>query len=89
MEILYKNGSVYKGFIDRKTLLPHGLGKMDYVSGDSYDGEWADGYYQGLGIYKWKDGQIYNGEYSKGIRNGEGTLYFTKDVYFTGTWKDG
>lgn len=36
---------------------------MKYPSGDTYDGEWVHGKFEGTGTYTWKNGKIYNGEY--------------------------
>lgn len=41
--------------------MPHGLGKMTYINGDSYEGEWKDGMKVGKGIYKFANGDLYEG----------------------------
>ena len=62
---------------------------MEYLSGDSYEGEWVDGKFQGMGTYLWKSGQKYNGYYLNGLRNGQGDFYYTSKKYYTGIWKNG
>ena len=52
-EILSKNLSLnmvsrYVGLSDDK--LPHGWGEMDYQSGSSYSGHWAQGLREGCGV---------------------------------------
>ena len=43
--------------------LPHGQGRMQYVGGTSYSGEWESGLYQGLGTLVREDGSYLIGQF--------------------------
>lgn len=49
-----------------------GKGKMNYINGDAYDGEWKDGARNGKGIYVWNSGAKYVGDFVDNVREGTG-----------------
>jgi clan AA aspartic protease (TIGR02281 family) len=53
---------------------PDGKGKMTFVEGGSYDGNWSNGNMQGIGIYVQDNGLIYNGNFENNNFTGNGTL---------------
>lgn len=66
--------------------LKHGKGKMTYVSGNVYDGEWKRGQRHGEGVMRYNDGRMFHGEWhnnewSKGVLS-----YPNKDTW-DGNWK--
>lgn len=44
--------------------------------GDSYEGEYMDGWYHGLGRLTMEGGIIYEGQFNKGQFHGEGRLIY-------------
>ena len=57
---IYKEGSAkYVG--DFKANYPHGIGTCIYANGDRYEGEWADGAFQGQGTLFLRDGTVVSG----------------------------
>lgn len=57
---IYKEGSAkYVG--DFKANYPHGIGTCIYANGDRYEGEWADGAFQGQGTLYLRDGTVVSG----------------------------
>jgi hypothetical protein len=65
---------------------PHGLGKMVWSNGDSYQGNFLDNEFYGQGIYTWNDGDKYDGEWEKGNRNGYGIMYHADGNIEKGEW---
>ena len=41
----------------------HGMGKITYLDGHSYDGDWYEGLKQGIGLEIQPDGSTYNGAF--------------------------
>ena len=60
-----------------------GHGTFNYVSGDSYEGEWRNGIPGPRGTYKFADGEMYVGEWrDDGVPVGQGTTTWPNgDVY--------
>ncbi|MBR2296200.1 MAG: hypothetical protein IKA43_02200, partial [Clostridia bacterium] len=42
---------------------PHGVGKMRYANGETYEGEWKNGAWYGAGIYTLSDGTTFFGSF--------------------------
>ena len=71
----------------------HGFGKLTSPGGESYDGHWKKGIYNGNGTYifgagKWK-GDKYEGEYKDGKKEGEGIYTFSDGKKYIGSFKNG
>lgn len=70
--------------------VPNGKGKMEYTNGDTYDGEWAAGHYDGAGVYCWGySGDKYVGGWRLGVTHGMGTEYWVDGDRFTGRFENG
>lgn len=54
---------LYRGNVDPAGQLS-GRGKMTYLNGDVYDGEWADGHRSGHGRLKTRSGDVYEGTWA-------------------------
>ena len=66
----------------------HGVGRMDYASGESYEGEWAHDAPHGAGRYVFGSGSVYEGEHRRGKANGVGTMTFASGSTCSGEWRD-
>lgn len=53
----------YNGHIDRDGQ-PSGRGKMVYLNGDTYEGEWRDGKREGKGTLRTSSGVVYEGDWT-------------------------
>jgi hypothetical protein len=59
-----------------------GHGTFNYVSGDTYEGEWRNGIPGPRGSYKFSNGETYVGEWREGAPVGQGTTTWPNgDVY--------
>ncbi len=67
-------------------------GKINYESGDRYEGEIRGNKPHGKGTYISKDGIMYIGDFKDGKRNGHGILNWTSGLHegeqYIGEWKD-
>lgn len=78
---------VYSGPIDENGL-PHGKGLAKFSQGDSYQGEFVHGMFEGECTYINKaEGDKFVGTYKDNMRS-EGTYVWKDGTYFTGTYKD-
>ena len=51
----------------------HGSGVEEFVNGDTYNGTFINGKFQGLGTYYWfESGSVYKGMFKNGLKHGEG-----------------
>jgi len=62
--------------------------KVTYDSGNSYEGDFVDGYREGKGIFKWADGDKYEGDWVRGAHHGKGTFYWKDGDKYEGDWVD-
>jgi len=69
--------------------IPHGEGKMTYLNGSMYQGEWKDAYKHGQGKMIYRNGSIYQGEFDKGKAHGEGKMVWSIGDVYEGEWKHG
>ena len=59
-----------------------GKGIYTFESGETYDGTFQNGKFNGYGTYTYKSGAKYVGDFKDGRRNGKGAYtYPTGDVY--------
>lgn len=68
-----ENGDKFEGIVDdmdRQT----GYGRIEYRNGDSYEGYWWLGEYDGPGRKEYANGDWYEGEWKEGKMHGEGTF---------------
>jgi len=62
-------------------------GKIQYATGDIYEGSFDREARSGQGTYTWADGHVYEGSWSKGRRNGYGIMYNSNgDIIYDGMW---
>lgn len=72
----------------------HGKGKARLPNGDSYEGEYQNGYRHGFGKYvfrKVKDkarNACYVGCYEKNKKNGQGTFFYPDGAKYEGLWRE-
>jgi hypothetical protein len=84
--INYCDGTVYTGqcAIDSLT----GIGKMKYVNGDEYSGNYVNGFRFGNGIYTWNSSDKYDGEWQDDKITGTGKYLFANGSYADGIFKN-
>lgn len=63
-----------------------GKGKKEYVSGDTYEGDFVDGKHHGRGTSRSKAGQVYVGEFANGRFTGQGKITFPNSETYEGGW---
>ena len=54
----------------------HGFGKMIYIDGTIYEGDWLYGLKHGKGMFQYKDGSVYRGYFVNDLKEGEGEISF-------------
>lgn len=90
--IEYPNGDVYEGMLLRgegSDYIRHGKGKMTYVDGSCYEGDWQRGVRQGSGRLV-ADSAVYEGGFRDDLFNGQGELVQAKDGrVYRGGFRDG
>jgi len=75
--------SEYVGERDPETGLFAGQGKATFVTGQAYDGQWANGLMHGTGVFTWTSGVVYKGPVVKGHLTGKAVLRWPGgNVYF-------
>ena len=63
----------------------HGNGKMTFVNGDTYEGEYVEGKRRGHGVYKWKaTNSRYVGEFLDNLKHGEGEMVYPDGSRYKG-----
>ena len=59
----------------------HGVGHMKYANGDSYNGDWYEGFKTGIGTFSAVGGDKYEGKWFEDRRHGQGKYLFpNKDM---------
>lgn len=67
----------------------HGKGKITWLDGRYYEGEYVDDKKQGEGLFDWGDGRKYIGQWYKGKQHGRGLYIMTNGEKRIGEWVDG
>ena len=80
-KITYNDNSFYLGEFSLEFHCREGYGKITYLNGESYEGEWKNDAYFGFGIYSWPNGDKYIGEWVNNIREGIGIFICNENVY--------
>jgi hypothetical protein len=75
-------GNKLKGYV------PHGRGRMHYLNGSVYTGQWDNGKMHGNGMIRWEDGAVYKGQWVEGKRTGYGSYTWSNGDRYVGRWKD-
>lgn len=64
------------------------IGKLDFSSGNSYEGEFRNAKPHGSGTYSYRDGTRFTGQFVDGVRMGRGTEYDRAGVIVrSGEWR--
>ena len=67
---IYENGNArYKGMF--KNEMPHGNGICEYSNGEVYEGEWAEGSFDGVGVLLLQNGSAVKGLWKNGTYAGQ------------------
>ena len=81
--------SEYVGERDPETGLFAGQGKATFVTGQAYDGQWANGLMHGTGVFTWTSGVVYKGPVVKGHLTGKAVLRWPGGNVYDGDVVDG
>ncbi|AVK75340.1 F-box domain containing protein [Pandoravirus quercus] len=65
----------------------HGMWKVEFTPGWSYEGPFRNGLHRGMGVERYADGGHYRGHFYKGFRQGQGTLTLPDGTTRCGRWK--
>lgn len=74
-----------------KDNMKHGVGKMTFPNGDTYEGQWVENKIQGEGSYVYKKSDdVYSGTWLDGKKHGKGRYEYSADqsILF-GQWEAG
>ena len=82
-QIIYGTGDVYQGRIVKQ-----GRGKMKYLSGDEYEGNWKNDMKNGRGVMKYADGYTYKGNWFNDKKHGDGILVGPNNYLLIGKWEN-
>jgi hypothetical protein len=75
------DGEFRKGF-------KQGMGKFQYLNGDSYTGEFSENHFEGKGQMTYKNSEIFCGDYKGGMRYGYGMFQSLEGDSYEGFWKN-
>ena len=75
---------IYNGEIEENT--PNGYGKMDYLIGDVYVGDFIGGLPEGSGKMKYANGDVYEGNWENGFFSGFGVMTYANGDVYEGEW---
>lgn len=69
---------------NEETGIVSGSGRVEWVSGDAFEGEMREGLKQGKGTYIWKNGQRYTGDWVDDKAIGSGKISFSSGDQYEG-----
>jgi len=52
------------------------IGKIDYPSGDSYEGEFSFVFREGKGVLRYANGDVFEGDFRRDVRHGYGVMTY-------------
>lgn len=86
-KIEYSDGKVYVG--ETENLAPNGSGKLTFLSGEYYDGDFVNGEMTGYGVYVYAEsiGDKYEGDMVVGKRDGTGKYTWADGSTYEGGYK--
>jgi hypothetical protein len=64
----------------------HGRGKLKWLNGSIYDGDWENGKMCGRGVHRTFSGDVYEGDFSNNRMHGEGVYTWADGGVFTGSY---
>ena len=80
-KVTFSNGDIYIGALST-SLRMEGQGRLEYNTGDVYEGSFVDGVISGEGKFTYANGDVYEGQFSDGMKNGHGVYtWFDKSTY--------
>lgn len=85
--ISYQNRDKYLGKWDGNWKRS-GQGKMFYINGATYAGEWAVGLKQGYGTYNWSTGKSYSGYWDNDKKSGQGIITLPNGEKYSGEFSN-
>ncbi|CAL6032085.1 TIR_domain-containing protein [Hexamita inflata] len=65
-----------------------GQGKLTYINGNIYEGEFLNNQSCGYGIYNFVDGGVYKGQFSNDMFNGQGKYSWANGDAYEGEFKN-
>ena len=60
-----------------------------WSNGDTYEGEWLEGFAHGLGMYTYSNGDAFEGEFKQDKFHGHGAFSSAQNVKYRGCWDHG
>lgn len=66
----------------------NGFGTYEFLTGETYSGNWDNDQYSGQGKMMYPDYGIYEGNYEDGVRSGDGTFTWNNGDVYTGQWSN-
>jgi hypothetical protein len=86
----YDPNTIYSTYVgEMKDGRPDGEGRLQFRSGELFEGHFAAGLLSGRGVHVDAAGNRYEGEFSEGRPHGEGRLAETNGSIYTGTFAHG
>lgn len=86
--LAFADGSAYVGDLNEEGLM-HGAGRLQWVDGSYYQGEFKAGMIQGKGSWFVPDDYTYQGEVEKGYFNGQGEIKYNNGDQYLGQFELG
>ncbi len=86
-KVTFSNGDVYTGALNA-SLRMDGDGKLEYATGDIYEGTFENGVITGEGTFKYANGDVYTGAFENGAKNGSGVYKWFDGSTYTGEFVD-
>ena len=86
-KVTFSNGDIYTGALNT-SLRMEGEGKLEYNTGDVYEGTFEAGVISGEGIFTYANGDVYKGSFSDGMKNGSGIYTWFDGSSYTGDFVD-
>lgn len=83
--LTYQNGDSYTGEVN-DIYNPHGKGKLAFIDGRRYEGDFKDGKMDGQGKLIWPDQANYEGPFYNGNMHGTGTYRFIEERFGGWDW---
>jgi len=65
-----------------------GYGRMEYINGVVYEGDWKDSCYCGKGAFTSLEGHRFTGQFVQNAFNGHGTMEYPNGDVYEGEWRD-
>ena len=81
-----ENQSITEELLKKEKLT--GKGKITFVNGDVYEGDYQNGYLCGHGKMTYISGNVYEGEWRDDKTNGKGKVVFSNGIQYTGDFVD-